>query len=134
MAEKDQSLLAVRTRQREHKEEVMEYVGELLIPVTEGFEQINLDMSFSYLSNWDLAKVDYLNDDINLCFIYGFDQAEFLLRGKLASMLISARSRGGKSMDLFTTIVTKQEQEFKDKTEKKHGFSLFGLGMKKKET
>ena len=43
----------VRTRQRQHKEKMVDYLGELLIPVTEGFDQVNLDMTFTFLGNFE---------------------------------------------------------------------------------
>ena len=122
---------AVRERERARKEQMVEYLGEMLIPVTEGFDQVNLDMTFSFLGNWDLFRLDNLSTSINLCQIYGLKQSKYLLRGELATLVNSRRSRDAKSMDMFTTISTKGEQKFKDETQEKKGFSWFGFGKKK---
>ena len=94
----------VGVRHRQHQEDVLNMVGELLIPVTEGFDHVNLDMTFTYLSNLDLDRVENLCTAINLCHIFELKQSEYLFRGELATLLNSRRSRGAKSMDLFTTI------------------------------
>jgi len=116
----------VRTRQLEHQKNVLNMVGQLLIPMTEGFEHVNLDMSFTYLGNSDLYRVEGISSCINLCHMWGLKQSEFLLRGELATLLNSRRSRGAKSMNLFTEVTTKTEQKFKDETIEKKGFSFFG--------
>lgn len=131
MPEEQVSPLSVRTREREQKERMVEYLGELLIPVTDGFDHVNLDMTFSFLGNFELMRVENISTSINLCHIYKLKQSEYLLRGELATLLNSRRSRNAKSMDMFTTITTKQEQEFVDKTNQKPGFSWFGFGKKK---
>ena len=123
------------TRQREHKERMVEYLGELLIPVTEGFDHINLDMTFTYLGNFELQRVEDLSNTINLCHIYNLKVSKYLARGQLASLLNSRRSRNAKSMDMFTTMTSKSEQKFEDATEtKKHGFSLFKFGKREQPT
>jgi len=121
----------VRNKERVRKERLVEYIGEMLVPQTEGFDHVNLDMSFSYLSSFDLYFVDNISMSITMAHIYELKQSEYLLRGMLASFLNSRRSRNAKSMDMFTTMVTKQEQSFVDKTEKKQGFSWFGFGKNK---
>ena len=125
------NVFAVGTRERARKEQLVEYLGELLIPVTEGFEHINLDMSFSYLNLFDLFKVDNLCEGINLCHIYELKQSEFLFRGDLATLLNSRRSRDARTMALFTDVTTHQTQVFKDETEEKKGFTFFNFGKKK---
>jgi len=123
---------AVKTRARGRQEKLIEYLGELLVPQTEGFDHVNLDMTFTYLGNFDLSHVDNLSMAITMSHIYKLKQSEFLLRGMLASFLNSRRSRNAKSMDMFTTMITEQKQSFEDKTEKKEGFSFMGFGKKKK--
>lgn len=119
-------------RNRLRQERLVEYLGELLIPTTEGFEQINLDMTFSFLGNYELSQVDNMSDCINLCRVFGLKQSEFLLRGRLATLLNSRRSRGGKSMDMFTTVSTEQKQTFTDTTEKKGAFNFFKTSKDKR--
>ena len=124
----------VKTKARERKERILEYLGEMLIPVTEGFDHINLDLSFTYLGNFDLEFVRDKCMAITMCSIYGLKQSEYLLRGDLAAFLNARRSRNAKSMDLFTTVVTKTDTQFTDKTDKKEGFSFFkNIGRKKEE-
>lgn len=125
------NVFAVGTRDRARKEQLVEYLGELLIPVTEGFEHINLDMSFTYLGMWDLFRVDNLSEGINICHMYGLKQSEFLFRGDLAVLLNSRRSRNARTMALFTDVTTHQTQTFKDETEEKKGFSFLNFGKKK---
>jgi len=117
----------VKNRQIETQRNVLNALGELLVPVTEGFEHVNLDMAFTYLGNWDLITVENLSGGINICHLWGLRQSEFLLRGKLATRLVSCRSRNAKAMNMFTEVTTKQEQTFKDET-KKQGFSWMGMG------
>lgn len=132
MAQQEMSPMEVRTRQRHAQEKAVEYLGEMLLPSTEGFDHVNLDMSFSYLGNWEIYKVLNLSMSINICHLWRCKQSEYLLRGELATLLNSARSRGGKSMDMFTTVTTKSSQEFKDDTPKPQpGFSFFPFSKKK---
>jgi len=123
----------VRTKSRERKEKILEYLGEMLIPVTEGFKHINLDLSFTYLGNLDLFYVQDKSMGITMCTLYGLKQSEYLLRGDLATFLNARRSRNAKSMDMFTTVVTKSDQVFRDETDKKKEFSWFRFGKKKEE-
>ncbi len=125
------NLFAIGNRERARKEQMVEYLGELLQPETEGFEHINMDMSFTNLNFFDLFKVDNLSEGINLCHMYGLKQSEFLFRGDLAAILISRRSKDARSFALFTDVTTHQSQTFKDETEEKKGFSFFNLGKKK---
>jgi len=131
MVQQQETPIEARTRQRHYQEKAVEYLGEMLLPSTEGFDHVNLDMSFSYLGNWEIFKVLNLSMSINICHMYGWKQSEYLLRGELASLLNSARSRNGKSMDMFTTVTTKQSQEFRDDTPKaQSGFSFFNFQKK----
>ncbi len=125
------NLFAIGNRERARKEQMVEYLGELLQPETEGFEHINMDMSFTNLNFFDLFKVDNLSEGINLCHMYELKQSEFLFRGDLAAILISRRSKDARSFELFTDVTTKQHQTFKDETEEKKGFSFFSFGKKK---
>ena len=121
----------VGVRHRKHQEDVLNMVGDLLIPVTEGFDHINLDMTFTYLGTLELIRVENLCTAINLCHIFELKQSEYLFRGELATLLNSRRSRDAKGMNLFTTITAKQEQVFRDETQVKKGFSFFNFGKKK---
>ena len=123
---------SVRNRIRQRKEQLVEYIGDMLQPQTLGFNHINMDMTFTYLGNWDLMFVDNICMSITMAHIYELKQSEYLLRGSLATFLNSRRSRDAKSMNIFTTMVTEQKQEFVDKTEKKHGFAWLSFGKKNK--
>ncbi len=125
------NLMAIGNRERARKEQMVEYLGQMLEPETDGFEHINMDMSFTNLNFFDLFKVDNLCEGINLCHIYELKQSEFLFRGDLAALLISRRSRDARSFALFTDVTTHQSQTFKDETEEKKGFSFFNFGKKK---
>ena len=125
------NVFAFGNRERARKEQLVEYLGQMLEPETDGFQHINMDMSFTNLNFIDLFKVDNLCEGINLCHIYGLKQSEYLFRGDLATLLISRRSRDAKSFALFTNVSTHSTQTFKDETEEKKGFSFFSLGKKK---
>ena len=125
------NVFAFGNRERARKEQLVEYLGEMLQPETDGFEHINMDMSFTNLGFMDLFKVDNLCEGINLCHIYGLKQSEYLFRGDLATLLISRRSKDAKSFALFTNVTTHTSQTFKDETEEKKGFSFFNFGKKK---
>lgn len=112
--------------------DVLTLLGGLLQPQTTGFSQVNLDMSFSYLDSYDVQRVMNSSFLITFCKLYGFKRSEYMERSVLATLLNAKRSFQGKSMELFTTTVTKQQQEYQDKTEKKTGF-LQSLGFQKKE-
>ena len=122
----------VRNKIRERKDKLFDYVGEMLQPQTEGFEHINMDMTFTYLGNNDLWYVDNICVSITMAYLYKLKQSEYLLRGMLATFLNSRRSRDAKSMNIFTHIVTEQKQQFVDKTEKKQGFGWLKFGKKDK--
>lgn len=121
----------VGVRRRQHQEDILNMVGDLLIPVTEGFDHVNQDMTFTFLGNFDLMNVENDSLAINLCHIFELKQSQYLLRGRLATLLNSRRSRNAKSMDLFTVITSKQDQKFKDETEVNKGFKFFNWGKKK---
>ena len=125
----------VGLRERERKERMIEYLGDMLIPATTGFPQINLDMAFTNLSVFDLVVVQNLSALITYCYISGLKKSEYMARSQLATFLNSRRSKDAKSMEMFTTITTKssQKQEFQDTTLEKKGFTLFGLNKKKQQ-
>ena len=125
------NVFAISNRERARKEQMVEYLGEMLEPETDGFPHINMDMSFTNLNFFDLFKVDNISEAINLCHMLDLKQSEYLFRGELATILISRRSRDARSFALFTDVTTKTEQTFKDETEEKKGFSFFSLGKKK---
>ncbi len=120
----------VGTRRTPLSNNILNLLGGLIQPQTEGFKQINLDMSFTYLDVWDIIYVKNSSFLITFCSIYGFKKSEYIERGNLATHLNARRSYKGKSMDLFTTTITKQDQSYVDKTEKKAGL-LGGLGVSK---
>ncbi len=125
------NLFAISNRERARKEQMVEYLGQMLEPETAGFDHINMDMSFTNLNFFDLFRVDNLCEGINLCHIYDLKQSEFLFRGDLVALLISRRSKDARSFSLFTDVTTHQSQVFKDETEEKKGFSFFNFGKKK---
>lgn len=122
----------IGTRRTPLSNNILNLLGGLLQPQTEGFSQVNLDMSFSNLDSFDIYAVRNSSFLITYCKLYGFKRSEYLERSSLATLLNSKRSQNAKSMELFTTTVTKQQQEFQDKTSKKTGF--FGsIGTTQKE-
>ena len=112
---------------------VLMLLGGLLEPQTEGFNQINLDMSFSNLDYFSLLDIKNSSFLVNYFTLWGLGRALYLERGKLATDLIARRSLNGKSMDLFTNVTTTQKQEFQDKTEKKTGWARIFGGKKNTE-
>jgi len=110
---------------------VLLMLGRLIQPQTTGYPQINIDMAFSNLGDFDMLGTRTSSDIINFCRLYGLKKSEYLERGRLATLLNSSKSHKGKTMDMFTHTVTKQVQEYADKTQKKVGF-LERLGIKKK--
>ncbi|KKL86256.1 hypothetical protein LCGC14_1946530 [marine sediment metagenome] len=125
------NVFAISNRERQRKEQMVEYLGQMLEPETDGFPHINMDMSFTNLNFFDLFKVDNISEAINLCHMLDLKQSEYLFRGELATILISRRSRDARSFALFTDVTTKSQQTFKDETEEKKGFSFFNFGKKK---
>lgn len=117
----------VGLRERQRKEKMVEYLGQMLEPVTSGFPHINLDMAFTNLSVWDLPVVENLCQLIVYCHINNLRKSEYMARGQLSAFLNSRRSKGAKSMDMFTNITTKniQQQTFEDNSAPKKGFSFF---------
>jgi len=111
---------------------VLLMLGRLISPQTTGFKQVNLDMSFSNLNTWDMFTVRDSSFIINFCTMNGLKKSEYLERGRLATILNSSKSHNAKTMELFTTTVTTQKQEYKDVTEKKTGF-FSAMGTKKKK-
>ncbi len=112
---------------------ILKLLGYLLQPQTQGYEQINNDMSFTQLDYFGVQKTENTSHLINFCTLMGFSRASYLARGDLATSLIASRSQGAKSMEMFTSISTTQKQEFLDKTEKKTAWNIFGSGKKKEE-
>jgi len=107
----------------------MNLLAQMLQPQTEGFGFINLDIAFTDLDLWDLQRVEILGRCITICDFWGLKQSSYIKRSELATLLNSRRSRKGKSMDLFTTTITKAEQTqtYSDETKKK-GLSLWNFG------
>jgi len=116
----------IRNRKYPPSQNVLLMLGNLLQPQTEGFPHINLDMSFTNVSMFDVARVMDLSMVITFCHLNDLKRSEYQARSTLATFLNIKRSEGAKSMELFTTTVTKQSQEFQDNTEKKTGFKFFG--------
>jgi len=104
---------------------ILMMLGNLLQPQTKGFEHINLDMSFTYLDKFGIESAKNSSFLITYFSVNGFRKAQYLERSNLSTHLIANRSLDGKSMELFTHTVTKQQQEYSDKTEKKAGFLDF---------
>ena len=110
---------------------VLMLLGDLLQPQTTGFDQINLDMSFSYQDHFGVQLVKNSSFLITFFSIWAFKKALYLERSNLATHLVVCRSLDGKSMELFTNTVATSKSEFKDTTEKKKGFA--NLFSRKKE-
>lgn len=111
---------------------ILNLLSRLLQPQTTGFSQINMDMAFTYLDSFGVYFVKNSSFLITFCKLYGFKKSEYIERSSLATHLVANRSLHGKSMELFTTTVTKQSQEYSDKTQKKVGFFAgLGIGDKK---
>jgi hypothetical protein len=68
---------------------------------------------------------------INLCLIGNFKQSSYLLRGQLATIENSRKSRNGRMISTFTEVSTKVEQTFRDASNQKTGFSFNPFGKKK---
>ena len=103
----------------------------LLQPQTTGFDQVNLDLSFTNLTNWDIQRVVNLSFIINFCRLYNLPKSLYISNGEYATFLNAKRSVDGWSGQLLTTTVTKAQQEYTDMSHKKTGWKLFSF--KKKE-
>ena len=99
---------------------------ELLTPVVQGFPFINLDMAFSNLDNWDMWRIENATAVVAYCYIHNFKQSQYLKMAEIETILISRRSKAGKSMNILTETVTHNKQEYTDSTPKK--FDVFGFG------
>lgn len=123
------------TKERQKQERMVEYLGDLIKPVTGGYDHVNLDMAFTNLSLFDLPIVENLSLLITWCHMNNLKRSEYMARGQLAVLLVSRRSYNAKSMDMFTTMVTKQSQEFEDTTKESRGFGgLFGFAKNKQKS
>jgi hypothetical protein len=111
-------------REVQEKRNAMSQVGSLIQPYTEGFDQINMDLCFSYLSVWDLERLENLNMAINITKMWDLPISKYLLLGEFSIIVNSRKSKDAKTMGLFTEIVTKSQAEYTEKTDAK-GFSLF---------
>ena len=120
------------TRRTPLSNNVLMLLGDLLQPQTEGFDHINLDMSFTYLDRWTLPFVKNASFLITYFQLWGFKKALYMERNELATTLVANRSLNGKSMDLFTNTVTKQQFEDTTDKSKKTGFAKI-FGKKKGE-
>lgn len=111
----------------------LKVLAGLIEPVTTGFDWINLDMSFTNLTGWDVIFVQNSSFLITFCKMHQFKKSEYIERANLAAFLNVKKSQDAKTMEIFTTTVTKQTQEYADKTHKKTTF--FGdLGKGKEKT
>ena len=110
---------------------VLLMLGRLITPQTTGYPQVNLDMSFANLGDFDMIQVRDSSFIINFCRIHGLKKSEYMERGKLATILNSSKSHRAKTMSLFTHTVATQRQEYRDDTDEKTGF-MSRLFMKKK--
>lgn len=110
------------TRRTPLSNNVLMLLGDLLQPQTKGFDHVNLDMTFTNLNDFDLYNVQNSSFIITWCTMYGIPKSMYQERGKLATLLNSKRSFKAKSMDMFTTTITKQTIESQDKTKKESGF------------
>lgn len=63
----------------------------------------------------------------------GWKFSEYLLRGQIAAILNSNKSRNAKAMNLFTEVTTNQKITQIDETQQKKGFDFFGFKKKNKE-
>jgi len=100
---------------------ILEIVPNLLNPSTIGFDHINMDMTFSDLNAYDKFRVERMSDCISITSIIGIDRSNYLFRNKLATILNSNKSKGGRSMKLLTD--TSVNNTFRDTT-KESGFSM----------
>jgi hypothetical protein len=101
-------------------------LGDLLQPQTQGFNHINMDMTFTYLDRFDIMECRNSSFIITMSEMLGLRGSAYLSKSSLATLLNLKRSQNGKGMSLFNETVTKTSQELEDKTAQKTGFkSLF---------
>jgi len=112
----------VKTKQLERHRSLMNQIGDLIAPKTEGFEHVNLDMTFTDLDKPDTARVENISKIIDICHIKGYRQAEYLARGELAVLLNSRRSKEARTMRLFGEINQNTKQTFRDDTDDNKGY------------
>ena len=103
----------------------------LLQPQTTGYEQVNLDLSFTNLQGFDVERIMNLSLLINFFRINDLPKSHYIANGEYATFLNAKRSVGGWSGGLLTTTITQTKQEYTDNSAKKSGFNLFSF--KKKE-
>lgn len=110
------------TRRTPLSNNILMLLGDLLQPQTLGFDHINMDMSFTVLDNFSLPFVKNASFLITYFQLWGFKKALYMERNELATTLVANRSLNGKSMDMFTNTVTKQQFEDNTKKSKPTGF------------
>lgn len=120
------------TRRSPLSNNVLMLLGDILQPQTQGYDHVNLDMSFSYQDHFGVGIVKNSSFLVTWFHVYGFKKALFLERSTLATHLVVSRSLDGKSMDLFIKSVGEQRQVFEDVSQKKTGFGAI-FSKKNKE-
>lgn len=102
----------------------------LLQPQTTGYDQVNLDLSFTNLQNFDIDRIMNLSFIINFTRMFQLPKSRFLSNGDYATLLNAKRSINGWSGSLLTTTVTKASSEYKDASAERTRWKLFSFRKK----
>jgi len=102
----------------------------LLQPQSLGYDQINLDLSFTNLQHFDVERIMNLSFIINFSRMFKLPKSRFLSNGDYATLLNAKRSVGGWSGSLLTTTVTKASSEYKDASNERARWKLFSFRKK----
>jgi hypothetical protein len=122
--------LDVQNRQIEDQRSMMAFLPQMITPQTTGYDHINLDLAFSNLDHKDLMLVENYMLILDVCKIYKLKESYYMVRGMLAGLLNSRRSKFAKSMNLFTHVSTSSKTEYTEVEQAKKGFNFFGFGRK----
>jgi len=115
----------VKSKQLESHRDMLSMLGDLITPKTQGFDHINLDMSFSYIDRWDKFRLEKLSTVTTYAYLWSLKGSHYILRGNIATILNLSKSFNGRTMRLFTDTTVEHKQSFKDNTQQKRGFSMF---------
>ena len=118
-------------RQKKLFEKQLQLSADIIEPVTEGFDQINRDMAFNNFDPVDRSFILDISQLVTICDMYALPKTKYLLLCNLATVEMTARSKGGWIGELFTKIIQISKTEYSEKIPEKKGFSFMGMFKKK---
>ena len=113
-------------------EKQLQLNAEIIEVVTEGFEQINRDMSFNNFDINDRRFILDISQLVTICDMYGLVKTKYLLLCNLATVEATARSKDGWIGELFAKLTLINKTEYSESLPEKKGFSFLGMFKRRK--